>query len=207
MATPSRPKGNPVRTIRSICVFCGSSPGEDESFSAAASALGKLLAERQITLIYGGAQVGLMGIVANACLAGGGEVHGVITRALQGKEIDHEGLTSLRVVDTMHDRKAAMAGQADGFIMLPGGLGTLEEFFEAATWTQLGIQSKPCGILNVAGYFDPLIELLDEATRQRFVREGHREMVIVESDPVAMLERMEIWEPIAVEKWLDRSDI
>lgn len=150
-----------MATVRSLCVYCGSSPGRDPAFAEAAGSLGRLLAERQIILVYGGGHAGLMGVVADATMAAGGEVQGVLTRALQQMEVAHQGLTRLKITETMHDRKTAMAEASDGFIMLPGGIGTLEEFFEAATWTQLGIQSKPCGILNVGGFFDPLIALLD----------------------------------------------
>jgi uncharacterized protein (TIGR00730 family) len=146
-----------------------------------------------------------MGVLADAALAEGGEVHGVITRALKDKEVAHLGLTSLRVVATMHDRKAAMADQSQAFIMLPGGFGTLDEFFEVLTWTQLGIHAKPCGILNVGGFFDPLLELFETATREHFVRARHVEMVVVERDPVSMLERLCSWVPVTVDKWLDRG--
>jgi uncharacterized protein (TIGR00730 family) len=166
--------------------------------------LGRLLAERQITLVYGGGHVGLMGVIADAAMAAGGEVHGVITRALQQREVAHLGLSRLQVTESMHARKTAMADASDAFVMLPGGLGTLEEFFEAATWTQLGIQSKPCGILNVSGYFDPLIELLDRSLRERFLRRAHRDQLVVETEPESLLERLTAWEPVVVDKWLDR---
>jgi uncharacterized protein (TIGR00730 family) len=192
-----------MATVRSICVYCGSSPGRDPAFAAAAGSLGRLLAERQITLVYGGGHVGLMGVVADATMAAGGEVHGVITRALQQKEVAHQGLTQLKIAESMHDRKAAMAQESDGFIMLPGGIGTLEEFFEVATWTQLGIQSKPCGILNVNGFFDPLIALLDHSTEQRFLRREHRDLIVLESEPASLVDRLIAWEPVVVEKWLD----
>jgi uncharacterized protein (TIGR00730 family) len=138
--------------------------------------VGRLLAERNVRLIYGGGHVGLMGILADAVLEQGGEVHGVITRALERKEIAHAGLTTLEVVETMHERKALMADAADAFVMLPGGFGTWEEFLEALTWTQLGVHLKPCGVLNVAEFFDPLIALIDQATKQRFVRSEHRDL-------------------------------
>jgi hypothetical protein len=147
-----------------------------------------------------------MGILAEAALAGGGEVHGVITQALQAREIAHQGLTSLEVVKTMHERKAAMADKADAFIMLPGGFGTLDEFFEAVTWTQLGIHAKPCGVLDVGGYFAPLRTLLASAAGQGFMLPEHRDMVIMESDPAMMLDRMSAWKPVFVKKWLGRQD-
>jgi uncharacterized protein (TIGR00730 family) len=192
--------------LSSVAVYCASSLGADRAFAAAAESLGRTLAEREIRLVYGGGHVGLMGVVADAVLAGGGEVHGVITRALEAKEIAHRGLTSLEVVETMHERKAAMADKADGFIMLPGGFGTLDEFFEVITWTQLGIHAKPCGVLDVGGYFTPLRELLDTATRHGFVRPEHRDMVIVESEPARVLDRLSEWEPLFVPKWLDRTE-
>jgi len=191
--------------LASIAVYCASSPGVDPSFGAAATSLGGAMARRGIRLVYGGGHVGLMGQIADAALAEGGEVHGVITRALEGKELAHPGLTRLEVVDTMHQRKAAMADLADGFIMLPGGFGTLDEFFEVITWTQLGVHAKPCGLLDVDGYFDPLEALLDGAVRQRFIRPEHRGMLMTESDPDALLDRLGSWVPIVIDKWLDRS--
>ena len=188
-----------------MAVYCGSSPGVDPAFAAAAASLGRLLAERGIHLVYGGGHVGLMGVLADAMLAEGGHVHGVITRALEEREVAHRGLTSLLVVETMHERKAKMADRADGFIMLPGGFGTLDEFFEAVTWTQLGVHTKPCGILDVNGYFEPLGALLREGARQRFLRPEHHDLVLVDSDPASMLARLESWIPVPVEKWLDRS--
>ena len=187
-------------------MFCGSSPGRQPAFVEAAAALGRTIARRGMTLVYGGAQVGLMGVVADAVMDEGGAVHGVIPRVLETKEIAHPGLTHLDVVDTMHERKAAMADRADGFVMLPGGLGTLDEFFEAVTWTQLGVHDKPCGVLDVGGYFDPLEALLDNATAQGFVRSEHRGLVIVDPDPDTLLDRMAGWEPVVVDKWIDRAD-
>jgi uncharacterized protein (TIGR00730 family) len=190
-------------SLSSVAVYCGSSPGADPAFAAAAAALGRLLAERGIRLVYGGGHVGLMGVVADACLAAGGEVHGVITRALEAKELAHRGLTSLAVVETMHQRKEAMADLVGGFVMLPGGFGTLDEFFEVLTWTQLGIHAKPCGVLDVAGYFAPLRDLLEAATQQRFLRPGHRDLVIMDTDPGRLLDRLDEWQPVVVDKWLD----
>jgi uncharacterized protein (TIGR00730 family) len=194
-----------TRQLRSVAVYCASTPGVDPLYAEAAEALGRLLAERGVHLVYGGGHVGLMGVIADAALAAGGEVHGVITRALQGKEIAHRGLTSLEVVETMHDRKAAMADRADAFVMLPGGFGTLDEFFEVLTWTQLGIHDKPCGVLDVDGYFDPLRALLDRATEQHFVRDAHRDIVIIETDASTLLERLARWQPVVIDKWLDRD--
>jgi uncharacterized protein (TIGR00730 family) len=192
--------------LSSVAVYCASSPGVDPAFGAAATSMGRRLGERGIALVYGGGHVGLMGLLADAALEAGGEVHGVITRALADKELAHRGLTSLEVVDTMHQRKAAMADRAHGFIMLPGGFGTLDEFFEVVTWTQLGVHAKPCGLLDVNGFFEPLGALLDGAVRQRFIRAEHRDMLITVSDPDALLDRLSSWTPISVEKWLDRSE-
>jgi uncharacterized protein (TIGR00730 family) len=144
-----------------------------------------------------------MGVLADAALGEGGEVHGVITRALKDKEVAHLGLSSLSVVETMHERKAAMAEQSAAFIMLPGGFGTLDEFFEVLIWTQLGIHAKPCGIINTSGYFNPLLELFEAAKRERFLRVEHRNMVVVEPDAVSMIGRLCSWEPVTVDKWLD----
>jgi uncharacterized protein (TIGR00730 family) len=191
--------------LSSVAVYCASSPGVDPRYTAAAASLGRYLAQRGIRLVYGGGHVGLMGILADAALAHGGEVHGVITRALQAKELAHHGLTRLEVVETMHERKAAMADRADAFVMLPGGFGTMDEFFEVVTWTQLGIHAKPCGILDVNGFFAPLRALLDAATEQRFISPAHRDMLIMESDPGQLIERLGAWTP-AVVKWLDRSE-
>jgi uncharacterized protein (TIGR00730 family) len=191
--------------LSSVAVYCGSSPGADPGYAAAAASLGRLLATSDIRLVYGGGHVGLMGVLADAALSQGGEVHGVITRALKEKEIAHRSLTTLQVVETMHERKAAMADKSDGFIMLPGGFGTLDEFFEVVTWTQLGIHAKPCGVLNVDGYFDPLLGLLETATRQRFLLAEHRDLVVAESDPAALIERLGSWTGGTVDKWLDRS--
>ena len=193
------------RNLSSVGVYCASSSGVDAQFAEAAESLGRLLARREIRLIYGGGRVGLMGVLADAVLAEGGDVHGVITRALEEKEVAHLGLTTLQVVTTMHERKAAMADQSDAFIMLPGGFGTLDEFFEVLSWSQLGIHSKPCGILNVAGFFDPLLELFELATRQRFLRSEHRDMVLIEPDPASMIDRLGSWTPVTVDKWLDRG--
>ena len=146
-----------------------------------------------------------MGLMADATLAAGGEVHRVITRALKRKKVAHQGLSRLQIAESMHDRKTAMAEAADGFIMLPGGLGTLEEFFEAATWTQLGIQSKPRGVLNIGGYFDPLIELLNRSVEERFVRREHHDQLLVGTDPVALVDALAAWVPVVVDKWLDRQ--
>lgn len=188
--------------LTSVAVYCGSNSGTSQSFGAAASSLGQLLAERGIGLVYGGAHVGLMGTIADAVLARGGEAHGVITEALRAKEKAHQGLTSLQVVGTMHERKAVMSDAADAFIMLPGGFGTFEEFFEALSWTQLGVHTKPCGILDVDGFFAPLRAMLDDAVTAGFVHPAHRDMVLIDGAPAALLDRLAAWTPVEVSKWL-----
>src|ERR1700742_4667334 len=192
--------------LSSVAVYCGSNPGLDPAYARAATQLGQTLAASGIALVFGGGHVGLVGTVSDAVLAGGGQAHGVITEALEGKELAHRGLTSLRVTATMHERKAAMADLADGFIMLPGGFGTYDEFFEVLTWTQLGIHVKPCGILDVAGFFDPLRAMLDRAVTGGFVHPAHRDMVLVDDDPATLLDRLAAWTPVTVTKWLDRPD-
>jgi uncharacterized protein (TIGR00730 family) len=200
------PSGGKAGNLSSIAVYCGSNRGADPAFAEAAGAMGALLAERGIRLVYGGGHVGLVGVLADAVLAAGGEVLGVITRALEAKEVVHRRLTELVVTATMHERKAAMADAADAFIMLPGGYGTFDEFFEVLTWTQLGIHDKPCGVLDVAGFFAPLRDLLDAATAAGFVLPVHRNLVITESDPAALLDRLRVWTPDRVGKWLDKSE-
>ncbi len=191
--------------MNAICVFCGSSPGSDPAYAEAAQKLGRTLAERDTTLVYGGGHVGLMGVVADAALGAGGEVIGVMPRALVDREIGHTGLTKLHVVHSMHERKALMSRLSAGFIALPGGNGTLEEFFEVLTWAQLGEHYKPCGLLNVAGYYDPLLTVFDQMVDRAFLKKEHRELVLVEEDPAALLERFERYEPPKTIKWIDRS--
>lgn len=174
-----------------IGVFCGSSLGRGDEYSAGAKAFASAVALRGMSVVYGGASVGLMGVVADAVLAGGGEVIGVIPRTLVDREIAHRRLTELRVVETMHERKAGMAALADAFVALPGGLGTLEELFEVWTWAQLGLHAKPCGLLNTAGYYDPLIEFVDHAVREGFVREQQRSTLVVLSDPAELLDTLD----------------
>ena len=191
--------------LTSVAVYCGSNSGTDPAFAQAAAALGRTLTERGIKLVYGGGHVGLMGAIADAVLEHGGEAHGVITESLRAKEVARQGLTSLQVVKTMHERKAAMADAADAFVMLPGGFGTFDEFFEVLTWTQLGIHVKPCGILDVAGFFAPLRALFDGAVTAGFVHPAHRDMVLVDTDPARLLDRLAAWTPVTVSKWLDRT--
>lgn len=191
--------------LGTVCVFAGSGLGLRDGYRDAAVALGEAVARRGIDLVYGGATIGLMGEVADAVLAGDGLVTGVIPSALAEKEIAHEGVHDLRVVGSMHERKAVMADLADGFIALPGGLGTFEELFEILTWAQLGIHSKPVGVLNVGGYYDQLIGALDHAVQERFIRSGHRSLIAVDTEPDRVLDALEAYQPRYVEKVLDRN--
>jgi uncharacterized protein (TIGR00730 family) len=191
--------------MNSVCVFCGSSEGASPIYLTAARRVGTLLATAGLGLVYGGASVGLMGALADAALQAGGKVIGVIPRALQKREVAHTGLTDLRVVESMHERKALMAELSDAFLALPGGVGTLEELFEVWTWGLLGIHAKPCGLLNVGGYFGPLLTFLDYAAAEGFVRTAHREMVIVDAEPERLLERFRAYRPPPTTKWLDAS--
>lgn len=186
--------------MKRICVYCGASPGFGTSFAQAASAFGRELASKGIGLIYGGGNVGVMGEIANAAFRAGGEVIGVIPRDLMSAEIANFQITDLLVVPTMHDRKALMIDMADGFIALPGGFGTLEEFFEVLTWAQLGVHKKPCGVFNVDGYFDQLLGFLDQAVKAQFIHKSHRAMIIVEDDLSAMLARFETYKPKRLNK-------
>lgn len=176
--------------MQRICVFCGSSPGARPAYSAAARALGQALVAQGIELVYGGASVGLMGIVARTVLEGGGRVTGVIPRLLAEKEVALTSLDDLRIVDSMHERKALMAELSDGFIALPGGIGTIEEFVEVLTWAQLGIHTKPCGLLNSAGYYDGLLGFFDQMLAEGFIRPACRSTILVEQDPLSLLEAM-----------------
>jgi uncharacterized protein (TIGR00730 family) len=196
-----------VPAIRSLCVYCGSNTGADPEFASATRAMAALLAGRGIRVVYGGGAVGLMGVLADAALAAGGEVVGVIPQALMDREIGHTGLTELHVVGSMHERKALMAELADGFVALPGGVGTLEELVEVYTWSQLGLHRKPLGLLNVSGYYDGLAAFLDHAVREQFLRPEHRAVLVVESEPEALLERLEHAEPPRLVKWLNPSGV
>jgi len=188
-----------------LCVFSGSSPGRSPAYADAARDLGDALARSGIGLVYGGASVGLMGVIADAAQAAGGEVIGVMPRSLMEKEIGHPGLTDLRVVGSMHERKALMAELSDGFIALPGGAGTLEELFEVWTWAQLGHHRKPCALYNVEGYYDALAAFLDQTVEERFVKQAHREMLIVERDLDALLAAIASYEAPLVDKWIGRA--
>lgn len=193
--------------MKRICVFCGSNAGHNPLYRAEAEKLGRLLAERDIELVYGAGNIGLMGAVADACLAAGGKVIGVIPEALVGKEVagrpvDHRALTRIEIVDSMHTRKARMAELADGFIALPGGFGTFEEFCEILTWGQLGFHVKPMGLLNVNGFYDPLLALFDHAVGEGFLRPQNRAMALVETDSERLLAAMQSYHAEPVSKWL-----
>lgn len=188
--------------MKSICIYCGSSPGKSPAYLAAARELGRELAARGLRLVYGGASVGLMGAVADAALEAGGKVVGVIPRSLAMRELAHSGLDELFVVESMHERKAKMAELSSGFIALPGGWGTLEELFEILTWAQLGLHEKPCGILNVADYYDHLGAFLEHAFRERFVREEYRPMFMIERQASTLLDRFASYKAPRVTKWI-----
>ena len=189
-----------------VCVFCGSSHGRNPAYASAARALGRALAARHIGVVYGGGNVGLMGVLADAVLEAGGRITGVIPHALVARELAHQGLTELHVVDSMHERKALMAGLADAFVALPGGFGTLEEFAEAVTWTQLGLQAKPCGLLNVAGFYDGLLGFLAHALEDEFLRPTHSDIVVADTDPAALLDRLAAWNAPDVTRWISLGE-
>jgi uncharacterized protein (TIGR00730 family) len=189
-----------------LCVFCGSSAGARPEYAVAARAMGREIATQGLGLVYGGASVGLMGLVADAALEAGGEVIGVIPESLWQKEIAHRELTELRVVASMHERKAQMADLSDGFIALPGGIGTLEELFEVWTWSQLGLHAKPVALLNVADYYTPLIRFLDTAVAERFLRLEHRRVLLVDSDPATLLLRLATYDAPGAPQWIDRGE-
>jgi hypothetical protein len=192
--------------LKAICVYCGSSEGRNPDYAQAAERLGHLLAERGITLVYGGANVGLMRVLADAAMAGGGRAVGVMPKALVEKEKAHRNLNQLHVVASMHERKALMVELADGFIALPGGAGTMDELFEVWTWAQLGFHRKPCGLLNVASYYDPLAAFLDHSVTEGFVKDLHRDMLVMADTPEAMLDRFQTYVPPTVEKWIQRNE-
>jgi uncharacterized protein (TIGR00730 family) len=189
--------------MRRICVFCGSSMGRRRVYAQTAASLGALLARHGIALVYGGGSIGLMGVIADTLLAAGGHVIGVIPRALATRELLHTGLPDLRVVGSMHERKALMAELADAFVALPGGIGTFEEFLEVLTWAQLGMHRKPCGLLNVEGYFDSLMTFLDHAVSEGFFRPEHRRLVLDADDPERLIERLASYRPPVLERWID----
>jgi uncharacterized protein (TIGR00730 family) len=191
--------------MKRVCVFAGSNSGYQPIYRKIAEALGHALAERHLGLVYGGARIGLMGVLANAVLDSGGHVTGVIPAALVEKEVGHSGLGDLRIVSSMHERKAMMADLADGFIALPGGWGTLDEFFEILTWGQLGLHQKPCGLLNAQGYFDALLSFVEHSIEEGFVRREHGSMILVSTSPSTILDMLASYKPPVVEKWIDES--
>ena len=191
--------------MKAVCVFCGSNPGVLPEYRATAERLAREIVAADCTLVYGGGRVGLMGVIGDAAMAAGGRVIGVTPRRLVEKEVAHTGLTQLHVVESMHERKAMMAELSDAFIALPGGIGTFEEFFEVLTWSQLGYHSKPCGLLNVAGYDDQLLAFLDHCVAQGFVHARHRAMVLTDTEPARLLDQLETFNMPVVNKWLDRQ--
>lgn len=193
--------------MKRICVFCGSNGGNDPIFLETAGLVGEFLARKNIELVYGGGRVGLMGKVADAVLANGGRVTGAIPAALDDKEIAHKGLTQLYIVNSMHERKALMAELSDGFIALPGGFGTFEEFCEIVTWAQLGIHQKPCALLNVNGFYDNLITMFDHSAANNFISAEHRKIVLVENEIEKLYELMKNFRPPVTEKWIDKGEI
>lgn len=191
--------------MKRICVYCGSNNGADPVYRAAAEELARELVACDVGIVYGGGKVGLMGAVADAAMEAGGEVIGVIPQALMDREVGHGSVSELRVVGSMHERKLLMAELSDAFVALPGGIGTLEEIVEVFTWSQLGIHHKPCALLDTAGYWQPLIAALDRMVEAGFLREAHRELLVVARDAGELLERLDAWHPAAVEKWLERE--
>jgi len=192
--------------LKRVCVYCGSGVGGHDGYAEAARALGGALVKRGIGLVFGGGRIGMMGVLAETVLQGGGEAIGVIPKDLMDKGLGLTSVTSLRVVETMHARKALMAELADAFIAMPGGFGTVEEFFEALTWAQLGLHTKPCGLLNVHGYFDHLIRFIDHAVEQGFIDPANRELLLVDESPEALLAKLTSWKPPPVDKaaWASR---
>lgn len=193
--------------LKSICVYCGSSSGRLETYAASAKALAESLVARNIKLVYGGASIGLMGQLADQVLSLGGEVIGVIPEALAHKEVIHENLTERYITQSMHERKLRMSELSDGFIALPGGIGTLEELFEIWTWAQLGLHQKPCGILNIEGYYDTLLQFLDHILAEKFVKERHRKLLIVESNPQKLLDRYSNYQAVEMKQWVNKDEV
>jgi uncharacterized protein (TIGR00730 family) len=195
-----------VGDMKNICVYCGSSPGRLAAYAEGARSLAQALVVRDLGLVYGGASIGLMGLVADTVLQLGGRVVGVIPEALARKEVAHAGLSELHITQSMHERKTMMAELSDGFVALPGGIGTFEEIFEIWTWAQLGIHAKPCGLLNVAGYYNGLTAFLDHATQEQFMKPPHRSLLMVASDPHALLEQFAHYAPPSRQKWLNTTE-
>ncbi len=190
--------------MKQVCVFCGSSPGANLNYALAAKDLGREIARRKLELIYGGSTLGLMGIIAQSAVENGGKVIGVMPRIFEGK-VEHPELTELFIVETMHERKAMMSEMADAFIALPGGMGTFEEIMEIVTWSQIGYHSKPCGVLNIDGYFDHLLAQLDQAVQQRFLWPAHRDMLMSDSTAAGLFEQFASYKAPGIEKWRDRK--
>lgn len=193
--------------MKSICVFCGSSEGNDPVFIKSAQQLAELLVSQNIDLIYGGASVGMMGALANEVIRLGGKASGVIPKPIFEKEVAHRGLTELYVVKSMHERKQMMYDLSDGFIAMPGGIGTLEELFEILTWAQLGLHKKPCGVFNVENYFDSILNFLNQALEKGFIKEKYKQLFLNDSDPQKLLEKMKRYSPILEKKWMDKKDL
>lgn len=191
--------------LQTVCVFCAAGDGRNTMYVEHARQMGRFLAESRRRLVYGGGRTGLMGALAEGALAAGGEVIGIMPKHLVDHEVAHTGLTELRVVASMHERKAMLAELSDGFLAMPGGLGTLEELFEIWTWGQLGLHRKPYGVLNVNGYFTPLIAFLDHAVVEQFVRPEYRALLVVDTDPAALITRMEAMEPPPLPRWVQRE--
>jgi uncharacterized protein (TIGR00730 family) len=193
--------------VKRVCVYAGSNAGTRPAYAEIAVELARVLVARDIDVVFGGGNVGLMKVVADATMAAGGEVIGIIPEALMAREVGHRDITELRVVGSMHERKALMAELSDGFVALPGGFGTIEEIIEIATWAQLGLHAKPFGLLNVDGFYDSLIAFFDHAVDEGFLRPQHRYMLLVADEPEALLEAFAKWQPRAVHKWIDRDEI
>ncbi|MFZ6724607.1 TIGR00730 family Rossman fold protein [Undibacterium sp. MH2W] len=193
--------------MKSLCVYCGASPGHSPAYTIAAKQLAVTLINQDIALVYGGGNVGLMGVIADEVLALGGKVTGVIPQALMDKEVGHTGLTQLHIVDNMHQRKALMAELSDGFIAMPGGIGTLEELFEVMTWAQLGFHQKPIGLLNVSGFYDGLLHFLDHTRQQGFLRASHLDILLSSPEPNDLLQQLKTYLPVTTRKWVDDKDL
>lgn len=191
--------------MKSICIFCGSNPGKERIYADATRAMVRAISAAGMKIVFGGGKIGLMGVVAETAIASGVYVIGVSPRRLLEHEVVHQGLSELHIVESMHERKVAMSKISDAFIVLPGGMGTFDEMFEVLTLNQLGVQNKACGLLNVAGFYNPLLAFLDHAVDQRFVRPEHRDMIVLDDDPVRLLQRLGKWTMPGVSKWMDRE--
>ncbi len=192
-------------SIHSICIFCGSNTGKDGIYAEATRAMVRAIAAAGMKIVFGGGKIGLMGVVAETALESGAYVIGVTPRRLLEHEVVHEGLSELHVAESMHERKVAMSIMSDAFVVLPGGMGTYDELFEVLTLNQIGVQHKPCGVLNVAGFYNPLLAFIDHAVDEHFVRVEHRDMIVVDDDPVRLLQRIMVWTMPGVSKWMDRK--